>query len=578
VRSPQEIIFRLRQEAGNLARLALPPRARSAVKPPLAGLPDPAEVARGLAGTPQAAEVVRLAERVLQHRFPLLSGEIETGPEIDWRRDYISGKSTGAGYFRLIPYLDFARAGDHKQVWELNRHQHLVLLAQAWRLTGRAEFCREIDAQLTSWWVANPYGRGINWASALEVAFRALSWIWVYHIAGEQMSARTRGRLLDSLYAHGRHLEGNLSVYFSPNTHLLGEAVALHAIGTLFPDYPRSRQWRRKGGAMVRAQMEAQARADGSHFEQSTYYHVYALDMLKFSAQLEEMPPDYTAKLRRMEDYLDALLGPQRRLVFLGDDDGGRFFHSYGPRDGFREASLESAAPGRGSQLFENAGIAIMRDGDTQIIADAGPMGAGGAGHSHADALSFVLRRGAEDLLVDAGTFTYVADAKWRNWFRGTAAHNTIRIDGLDQATPVNPFRWADKPEVVINAWRTSEEEDFLDAVCRYRGLEHRRVIRFAKPDTVFVRDEITGGIGGPHLLEQFWHSGEGVSQESTRCFRVGRTARLRLSQDATLEVGGVNGWRSRVFGSKESAAVICVQRKQELPAVFEAVIELSGE
>ena len=103
---------------------------------------------------------------------------------------------------------------------------------------------------------------------------------------------------------------------------------------------------------MVRAQMDAQVRADGSHFEQSTYYHVYALDMLKFSALLEEMPPDYTGKLRRMEDYLDALLGPQRRLPFLGDDDGGRFFHPYGPRDCFGRASL---AAGGGASIPSRA-------------------------------------------------------------------------------------------------------------------------------------------------------------------------------------------------------------------------------
>ncbi len=353
MRSSREIIFRLRQEAGNLARLARPPRAPSAIQPPLAGLPDAAEVARGLAGTPYAAEVERLAERILQHRFPLMGCELETGPIIDWRRDYAAGKSTGLDYFRRIPYLDFERAGDHKPIWELNRHQHLVLLAQVWRLTGRDGFYMEIEAQLESWWAANPYGRGINWASALEVAFRALSWIWVYHIAGERMSAGVRRRFLESLYAHGRHLAGNLSVYFSPNTHLLGEAVALHAIGTLFPDYPESKRWRRDAGAMVRAQMDAQVQADGSHFEQSTYYHVYALDMLLFSAVMEEMPPDYSAGLGRMADYLDALLGPQRRLPFLGDDDGGRLFHPYGARDCFGRASLAAMARGSANDYAE---------------------------------------------------------------------------------------------------------------------------------------------------------------------------------------------------------------------------------
>jgi hypothetical protein len=226
-----------------------------------------------------------------------------------------------------------------------------------------------------------------------------------------------------------------------------------------------------------------------------------------------------------------------------------------------------------------------MQSGDTQLIADAGPMGAGGAGHSHADALSFVLRRGEEDLLIDAGTFTYVADARWRNWFRGTAAHNTIRVDGLDQATPVGPFRWADKPEVVVHEWRTSSEEDFLDAECRYRGITHRRRILFSKPDIIAVLDEVGQAIlpaaafqaAGP-ALEQFWHSGQKVTRESPRSFVLGSRARLLLSHDATLETGGANGWRSRVFGSKEPAPVICAAQTGQLPATFAAVIDLSGE
>ena len=316
-----------------------------------------------------------------------------------------------------------------------------------------------------------------------------------------------------------------------------------------------------------------------------------------------------------MADYLDALLGPQRRLPFLGDDDGGRLFHPYGARDCFGRARGPAwwfganpshdregvIVPQGESRLFEDAGIAIMQAGDTQLIADAGPMGSGGAGHSHADALSFVLRRGNEDLLIDAGTFTYVGDArwrapnellralgrfgpppyggiaKWRDWFRGTAAHNTILIDRLDQATPVDPFRWADKPDVAINAWRSNSGEDFLDATCRYRGLEHRRRIRFDKPNTISVVDEVTGP-GGLHLLEQFWHSGEEVTEESPRNFRLGSGARLFLCHDATLQIGGADGWRSRVFGSKEPAAVICMAWKQELPASFLTVIELDAQ
>jgi uncharacterized heparinase superfamily protein len=118
--------------------------------------------------------------------------------------------------------------------------------------------------------------RGINWASALEVAFRAISWLWIYHIAGADLESGFRARFLSALCRHGAYLEANLSVYFSPNTHLLGEAVALHALGLLFPSFPRAGDWARQGSQIVAEQMEAQVREDGSHFEQSSYYHLYA--------------------------------------------------------------------------------------------------------------------------------------------------------------------------------------------------------------------------------------------------------------------------------------------------------------
>ena len=62
-----------------------------------------------------------------------------------------------------------------------------------------------------------------------------------------------RARFLTALNRHGRYLELNLSVYFSPNTHLLGEAVALHALGVLFPSFPRAARWAETGGRIVEA-------------------------------------------------------------------------------------------------------------------------------------------------------------------------------------------------------------------------------------------------------------------------------------------------------------------------------------
>ena len=409
MRSFAEIAFRLNQELSNLWLLASPPTLLCEVSTPLSGLPEPGAVARAVDGSSLAGQIKATARQILDHRFPLLGLEIETGTEIDWGRDYVHGVSNPVPYFRRLPYLDFSRTGDHKVIWELNRHQHLIILAQAWLLTGERAYLDEAVRQLGDWWDKNPFQRGINWTSALEVAFRALSWIWVYHLAGSALEPAFRRRFLTELYRHGKHLAANLSVYFSPNTHLLGEAVALHAIGLLFPEFPDSAAWRRRGREIVSAQIELQVREDGSHFEQSSFYHLYSVDFFVFHAIFEPPSDRYRQKLFRMAEYLRALTYPDGRLPFLGDDDGGRLFYPYGSRQEFARATLATCAAFFGrpewlrdpndlyeqalwwlgpdvlnlrpsgcnqpSIFFPNAGLVVMTSEAAHIIVDAGPFG-----------------------------------------------------------------------------------------------------------------------------------------------------------------------------------------------------------
>jgi hypothetical protein len=539
VRSFQEIKFRLRQETGNLAMLVRPPRP-GAAKTVSKSLPPPVQP-----GT--------LQEMLMQHRFPLLGIVIDTGPEIDWRRDYLHGISTGTDYFRRVPYLDFSRAGDHKIIWELNRHQHLPLL------TGTTEHLQEAFRQLDSWMDQNPFLRGINWASALEVAFRALSWARFWQIAGAEMPPDLRDRFLTALYRHGRFIELNLSVYFSPNTHLLGEAVVLHALGAWFPEWPRAARWRETGHRIVNEAMDRQVRDDGSHFEQSVYYHVYALDFFLLHRSLAKCDARYDERLHRMAEFLNAMMGPSGMLPLIGDDDGGRLWHPYGDRMTFgRETLAAFEGPWRHeSRLFADSGFAVMAHGRTHIVIKAGGFAEGSGGHSHSDVLSLVVRVGDSEILIDPGTYTYIADPVERDRFRGSAAHNTVRIDGRDQAIPAGPFRWQDKPEVKIVEWNTAADRDVLEAVCSYGGFVHRRRIEFHKPGRLTIADTVEGP-PGEHTLEQFWHLGSAAEAQR---FRFG------------VEPEMLEGWRSRALASKEKAPVMRVTHRGTLPVKLETEV-----
>lgn len=604
MRSLKEISYRLRQEAANAILWALSPLPRSlSATSPLAALPPPGTIAESIHRTPYEHKLLALAEQVLKGRLPVLGIEVDYDAIPKWRRDPLRGKETPRDYFRRIPYLDGAVAGDHKIIWEINRHQHLVLLAQAFVATANPRYFEAIIRQLEDWWNDNPFQRGINWASALEVGFRALSWIWIWHLLGSKMPATFRQRFLAELYRHGLHLEHNLSIYFSPNTHLLGEAVALHALGRLFPDWPRSDAWRQLGGSTVREQMAAQVKADGSHFEQSTYYHVYALDFFLFHAVLEEVSEDYRSRLSRMTEFLTSIVSPAGELPFLGDDDGGRLFHPFGPRTGFARGTLATASfmlnrpafvyseldmqelalwwlgperckpalasPGPlCSRSFGDSGLVVMRRGDISAIFDAGPLGPGNAGHSHADALSLVVWRGSEEIFIDPGTYTYI-EAEWRNAFRGTGAHNTVRIDSQDQAVPAGPFRWANKPQVRLLEFLTRKDHDRASAVCRYSGFSHQRTIQLCDSRELDVVDEIDGP-AGEHLIEQFWHFGCAPEQITQDIWRVGNVAQL-IVDGAQLE----QGWRSRTFANRERVSILVIRCRAALPAKLHVRLRL---
>jgi hypothetical protein len=592
MRHPRELAFRLGQEFVNLRLLVARPKWNGQAQGIAPGvLPDPASIVSRLSETEFPEEVEQLAAQILAHHFPLLGTSIETGPDVRWRRDHVNEKETAFPYFRLVPYLDVKKCGDHKWIWELNRHQHLVLLAQAYQFRPKEEYIAEIGNQLESWWQQNPFQRGINWASTLEVGFRAVSWIWILHLVGPALPRSIRQKLEQSLHLHGLHLQNNLSFYFSPNTHLLGEAVALHAIGRCLPHLPRSNEWTELGRNVVEDQMREQVHDDGSHFEHSTYYHVYALDMFLFHAILGLPSPQYLTKLGRMADYLDALLGADRKLPYLGDDDGGRWFYPYGNREVFGCVTIatcseylqsnywtvakkdyyaqacwwlacqprSSPSNGTKSALFPDAGVAVLRSDSSKIVIDYRAFGRGSAGHSHAGALNLIITAEGEELLIDPGTFTYVANTALRDEFRGTAAHNTVRVDGVDQADSVNPFRWANHPNARILSWSTSASEDILQAECRYRGLIHKRYFHFVKPLALLIVDEVTGP-PGEHLIEQFWRLGSGSV-----------AARLKLS--GAVETS--QGWRSRCFSQKELAPVLCVRMQTKLPVRLAAAIQI---
>ncbi len=506
-----------------------------------------------------ANAIVEEAERIIGGRFDLLGfSNLNFGDPINWQLEPVANKQTPLMHWSRLNYLDAEVTGDKKIVWELNRHQYFATLGQAYWLTGDERYAQTFVAHLNSWMDRNPPKLGINWASSLEVAFRSISWLWAFHFFknSPSLSAGTFFRALKFLCLNARHLETYLSTYFSPNTHLTGEALGLFYLGTLLPELKIASGWRDRGRRILLEQLPRHVRTDGSYFEQSSYYHRYTTDFYThflLLSRLNEKHLTATAgmrsphadqvelKLEQLLDHLMYIMRPDGTTPFLGDDDGGRLvmldrresndfraalstgavlfrrgdykrtagavaeetFWLLGPESVREFEALPASDPAKKSVAFNLAGLYVMRDDWTPqsnyLLFDCGPHGYDNCGHAHADALSFELAAHGRTLLIDPGTCTYTGSRELRDLFRSSAAHNTLTVDNESSSVAGGPFSWKTVANAEKLSWISRDRFDYVAG--KHDGYErlaspvtHTRSILFLKKDYWVMEDEVSSG------------------------------------------------------------------------------------
>jgi len=179
---------------------------------------------------------------------------------INWHCDWKTGKCFPVVFYRKIFALDPAWGADFKRVWEINRQQFLVKLGQAYLLTQRQRYAECAVALINSWIESNPPYLGVNWKEGLEEGLRLLSWLWTLRMIADTpvLSTENERRILGSLKLQRHHIERHFSLYSSPNTHLLGEALALFTVGLMFPELWRGKQVGARALRILEEQLDRQ--------------------------------------------------------------------------------------------------------------------------------------------------------------------------------------------------------------------------------------------------------------------------------------------------------------------------------
>jgi len=560
-----------------------------------------------------AAALRAAAEALLAGRwnvFALRDAALGFPPQ--WNRDPRTGILAPMAPGPSIDYRDSSLVGDIKYLWEPSRHLELVTLAQAWRCTGNQKYKEGARTLLMSWLDQCPYPQGVHWASSLELAVRLLNWCAAWQLLAGEIDGDWRQRWLNAVYKHCHFICGHLSRHSSANNHLLGEYTGLYLASLQWPCWPESARWRAIAERGLREQGKEQNWEDGVNKEQAIYYHHEVMDMmllcqLAAKANGSTFPPEWLARLERMAEFLAALMDVGGNVPMIGDADDARMLRldtqSVPPyrsllasaallfgRSDFkakacalddrnrwlfsdadaRWAALPTLLPG----LEESPRLAFPQGGyyllgkdfgtphEVRIVVDCGPLGyLSLAAHGHADALALTLSMGGEEILIDPGTYAYHTQREWRDYFRSTAAHNTVQIDGLDQSQIGGNFMWLHKARAVRIAHDPAQFfEGKQDGYMRLRDpVMHSRVIRFdSKRNTVNIEDTLE--CFGEHEVALHWHFAEGCRVESYEhsLHAVSRSKGLRMScrfgtgpKLYCASTAPIAGWISRTFDSK---------------------------
>jgi hypothetical protein len=495
-----------------------------------------------------AGESASRADNIIAGHYDILGYRaVPFGRPPRWNHDPVHDRTAPPGFWASVPYLDPA-SGDHKIIWEVNRHQHWLALGRAFHLTSSRRFYEEFVTQLEDWLPANPPLTGANWASMLELGFRSLSWVWALQLfAAAADRSDPHPWTVDLIVGLDRqltHVEQNLSRYFSPNTHLTGEALALYVAAAAIPELAGSERRLALGREVLLTDIDRQVRADGGHVELSAHYHRYSTDFYILATLVARAAGDPAAgafqeAASRQARYLRALADDTGRLPLIGDDDGGQLFPICGRepvdcRDTLASAAVLLDEPGLAigevpeetmwlcgklpvdriaaserapqSTALPDSGYYVSRNsrGD-HLIVDAGPHGFLNGGHAHSDALSVILSVAGRPLLVDPGTATYTMDPSVRDLFRSTAMHNTVVVNGRPQSETRGPFHWQSTAQAHASVWRTAPGADYIEGRHdAYAPIVHTRGVLALHGVGWFVVDHFSGGTDA--MTEAMWH------------------------------------------------------------------------
>jgi hypothetical protein len=515
-----------------------------------------------------------VAEAVCAGRFTHAGLTLELGAEPDW---------TGA---------EFPPDAEWRIEW--SKFYYGLNLAHAFRETNDACFPLAWERLVRSWIRQVPVGFDTSDVSARRIQNWIYAWDSFVNTSGFKGFAEGfEEELTASLAEQVTHLREHLT---AERNHRTLELYALFIAALALPELDDGETLLDFAVTELHRNLLTDVRPDGVHREHTTHYHMLVLRSFLGARENAQrfrvsFPRGFDEHLQRAFDFALHCRRPDGFTPALSDSDTCDYSGLLALAAGLFErpdylyvatGGAQGVAPERGNVSFPDGGYFVQRSGwgkdartlrDARfLIFDAGALGDGG--HGHYDALSVEIYAHGRALVVDPGRYTYSEHGEnWRRWFKGTAAHNTVCVDGLDQT----PYRCG-KPKGATAHARLLERisAPSLDVLYgevlspAYEARHVRRVF-FVAGEYWLVVDELRGE--RPHRYDLRFH----LSQEAWRQTRVEsnsensvvRAPGLALVFGAPHAPRLERGWVSHTYGVKHPAPVVSVVAERQRAARF---------
>jgi hypothetical protein len=582
--------------------------------------------------------ILDAAEKIMNGLHDLLgSGETLLNP-IDWHTDFKTGYRWPPGKF----YLDYAQesiatSSDVKVPRELSRCHHLLKLAMAYQLTGNSIYAEKILEQINDWIDNNPLMFSINWGCTMDVAIRAVNWVWsLGMIAGYPVERNLLQKISLSLYEHGWFIYRNPEKRALNNhNHYLADLAGQINLGLIFyGQCSEAEKWLKSGIQELFIEMRLQILPTGMSYERSTNYNRLVLELLLIPILVlkrngYEIPADIWHRLEKMFEFIMYSLKPDGTTPVIGDQDNGRLL-PFGSEELidfryllslgailFRRQDFKSKSNGFNaycvilggisskqvfdslksltdvwpeSKGFPDAGFYFMRKNDNYLSFNLSGKGLYpdleiGGTHTHSDLLSVELFTNGKSFLIDPGSYVYTANAEERMLFRSTAMHNTATVDGFSQNAIKKESLWNFErnaiPELIH--WECLPDRDTIfgkhNGYLRLNdGVLHSRKIVFDKNIITWEFTDIFEG-SGEHTINIYFHFDADID------FKIANNQLLTICSDQknlSIEIDTKDqftfkkemSWVSKSYGSKVPARVLNVEFRTRLPYQFKYLIK----